>query len=69
MRLGRAGAGKGPLDHDVQGDGGWTLGGLTGGAGGVKEQGLGDGMLVGVLVVEVVRVQMLAGGRRGDVVG
>lgn len=53
----------------MQGDGGRPLGGLTGGAGGVKEQGLGDGMLVGVLVVEVVRLQMLAGGRRGDVVG
>lgn len=71
MRLGGARAGQGALDHDVQRDGRRPLGRLDGGAGRVEQHGdgLGERVGVGVLVVEVVRVDVLAGGRGWPVRG
>lgn len=71
VRLSRAGAGQGPLDHDVQRDGRRPLGRLHGGAGRVEQHGYGLGQRVGVgvLMVQVVRVDVLAGGRGGPVRG
>lgn len=50
-------------------DRGWTLGGLIGGTWGIKQHGnrLGEWVGVGVLMVEVVGVNMLAGWRRWNV--
>lgn len=69
--LSRARAGQGTLDHDVQWDGRWPLGRLHGGAGRVEQHrnGLGQRVGVGVLVVQVVRVDVLAGRRGGPVRG
>lgn len=63
VRLGRAGAGEGPLDHDVQRDGSRPLRGLGGGAGRVEQHryGLGERVRVRVLMVEVVGVDVLPG--------
>lgn len=64
-------AGEGALDHDVQRDGRRPLGRLHGGAGRVEQHGdgLGQRVGVGVLVVQVVRVDVLAGRRWGPVCG
>lgn len=63
MRLSRAGTGQGSLYHDVQRDGGRTLGGLDGRARWVEQHryGLGKWVGVGVLMVEMVCVYVLTG--------
>lgn len=69
VRLGRAGAGEGPLDHDVQRDGSRPLRGLGGGARRIEQHryGLGERVRVRVLMVEVVGVDVLPR-RRGRLV-
>ena len=68
MRLSRAGTGQGSLDHDVQRDGSRPLGRL-GRTRRVEQHGYGLGQRVGVgvLMVEVVGVDVLAGRRGWDV--
>lgn len=71
MRLSRTGSRQGSLDHDVQRDGGWALGGFYGGAWRVEQHryGLGQRVWVGMLMVKVVGVYVLAGWGGRDVSG
>lgn len=63
MRLSRARTGQGPLDHDVQWDGGRAPGRLYGRALRVEQRwyGMGQRVGVGMLMVKVVGVNVLAG--------